>query len=81
MVRQDEPKMGQGGMCGVTMPGTDSLPQMPESAGSSANGIAVEMQVRSQSGIKVLFLSAFIANISAAVPESAVGCSLALLYS
>lgn len=43
-MRQDEPKMGQGGMCGVTMPGTDSLPQMPESAGSSANGIAVEMQ-------------------------------------
>lgn len=48
-MRQDEPKMGQGGMCGVTMPGTESLPQMPESpVGGSANGIAVEMQVRFQ---------------------------------
>lgn len=39
--------MGQGGMCGVTMPGTESLPPMPETAdGGSINGIAVEMQVR-----------------------------------
>lgn len=39
--------MGQGGMCGVTMPATESPSQMPETAvGGSANGIAVEMQVR-----------------------------------
>ena len=47
-MRQDNPKMGQGSMCGVTMPGTDSLPPMPQSPTSGpTNGIAVEMQVRS----------------------------------
>lgn len=44
-MRQDEPSMGQGGMCGVTMPATESLSPLPETAvGGSTNGIAVEMQ-------------------------------------
>ncbi|XP_045127790.1 optineurin-like isoform X3 [Portunus trituberculatus] len=45
MVRQDEPMMGQGGMCGVTTPSIESLPHMPQPpVGGSANGVAVEMQ-------------------------------------
>ncbi|XP_063867577.1 optineurin-like [Scylla paramamosain] len=45
MVRQDDPKMGLGGMCGVTAPGTESLPHMLQPpVGGSANGVAVEMQ-------------------------------------
>lgn len=47
MVRQDEPMMGQGGLCGVTSPGIDSLPPItsPPTAGTNANGIASEVQV------------------------------------
>ncbi|KAG0712735.1 Optineurin [Chionoecetes opilio] len=45
MVRQEEVRMGQGGLCGVTMPTTDSLPPMTQPALSgSASGTAVEMQ-------------------------------------
>lgn len=46
MVRQDEPMMGQGGLCGVTSPGIDSLPPItsPPTAGTNANGIASEVQ-------------------------------------
>ncbi|XP_042885077.1 optineurin-like isoform X2 [Penaeus japonicus] len=46
MVRQDEPIMGQGGLCGVTSPGIDSFPPTasPPVASTNANGIASEVQ-------------------------------------
>ncbi|KAG7174452.1 optineurin-like [Homarus americanus] len=46
MVRQDEPRMGQGGLCGVTTPGVDSLtPILPAtSLTSTSNGTASEVQ-------------------------------------
>ncbi|KAK8736239.1 hypothetical protein OTU49_004885 [Cherax quadricarinatus] len=45
MVRQDEPKMGQGGLCGVTTPGIESLPPITSASLSSAsNGMATEVQ-------------------------------------
>ncbi|KAK7076018.1 hypothetical protein SK128_020008 [Halocaridina rubra] len=42
MVRQDEPGMGQGGLCGVSTPVVESLPPVPP-AGVS-NGMASEVQ-------------------------------------
>ncbi|XP_071530040.1 optineurin-like [Panulirus ornatus] len=45
MVRQDGSKMGQGGLCGVTTPGIESLPPMiPAAAVTTSNGMASEVQ-------------------------------------
>ncbi|XP_069183029.1 optineurin isoform X2 [Procambarus clarkii] len=45
MVRQDESIMGQGGLCGVTTPGIDSLPLItPTSITTTSNGMATEVQ-------------------------------------
>lgn len=46
MVQPDQVKMGQGGLCGVTSPGIDSLPLMASpSFTSTSNGIASEVHV------------------------------------
>lgn len=46
MVQPDQVKMGQGGLCGVTSPGIDSLPLMASSSfTSTSNGIATEVHV------------------------------------
>ncbi|XP_064119559.1 optineurin-like isoform X2 [Macrobrachium nipponense] len=44
MVRQDEAKMGQGGLCGVSTPGIESLPHIPSAGVPASNGIASEVQ-------------------------------------
>lgn len=45
-MQPDQVKMGQGGLCGVTSPGIDSLPLMASpSFTSTSNGIATEVHV------------------------------------
>ncbi|XP_068241908.1 optineurin-like [Palaemon carinicauda] len=44
MVRQDEAKMGQGGLCGVSSPGIESFTHIPSAGVPTSNGIASEVQ-------------------------------------